>query len=568
MSADTPQIAIVYARVSSLKQVKEGDGLSSQSARCREFAKQRGYEITEEFRDKGVSGSVANRPAMKEMISYLRRHRAFSPVVLIDDISRLARGIEAHTLLRAKIADAGGRLESPSIEFGDDSDSKLIENLLASVSQHGRQKNAEQAKHRMWARMMNGYAVFAAPIGYRYKRVNGHGKMLVRVEPEASIIADVFEGFASGRFETRAEIKRYLDAHDLFPKSVSNNVCYQKITDMLNRIIYAGYICHPPWDVPLRQGHHEPLVSLETFQAVQRRLKAVAQAPARKDIGQDFPLRGFVTCADCSNPYTASWAKGRNKHYPYYLCMTKGCDSYGKSIKRDVMEGAFEELLQSLTPEPEAVELAQVMLRKLWDERKANQAAQVEEQKQQLLEVERKAEQLLDRIVQVSDTRIIEKYENRLHQLDLTKATISEKITNCGKPLENFDDTFRTALDFLENPQKIWASGRIEDKRMVCRMAFSGKISYARNEGVRTAPIALPIRVLRDIGGGKKEMVGDTGIEPVTPSMSTKCSPAELIARCLERRVGFIVSGVLLQGDQIGDQMGDRIAGRKCAAAP
>ncbi len=26
-------------------------------------------------------------------------------------------------------------------------------------------------------------------------------------------------------------------------------------------------------------------------------------------------------------------------------------------------------------------------------------------------------------------------------------------------------------------------------------------------------------------------MVGDTGIEPVTPSMSTKCSTAELIAR-------------------------------------
>ena len=28
-------------------------------------------------------------------------------------------------------------------------------------------------------------------------------------------------------------------------------------------------------------------------------------------------------------------------------------------------------------------------------------------------------------------------------------------------------------------------------------------------------------------------LVGVTGIEPVTPSMSTKCSPAELIARCL-----------------------------------
>ena len=29
-------------------------------------------------------------------------------------------------------------------------------------------------------------------------------------------------------------------------------------------------------------------------------------------------------------------------------------------------------------------------------------------------------------------------------------------------------------------------------------------------------------------------MVGDTGIEPVTPSMSTKCSTAELITRLFE----------------------------------
>lgn len=34
-----------------------------------------------------------------------------------------------------------------------------------------------------------------------------------------------------------------------------------------------------------------------------------------------------------------------------------------------------------------------------------------------------------------------------------------------------------------------------------------------------------------------KWMVGDTGIEPVTPSMSTKCSPAELIAHPIGSRV-------------------------------
>ena len=32
-------------------------------------------------------------------------------------------------------------------------------------------------------------------------------------------------------------------------------------------------------------------------------------------------------------------------------------------------------------------------------------------------------------------------------------------------------------------------------------------------------------------------MVGDTGIEPVTPSMSTKCSTAELITHLYERSI-------------------------------
>ncbi|WP_246736011.1 hypothetical protein [Enterovirga aerilata] len=40
----------------------------------------------------------------------------------------------------------------------------------------------------MRARTMNGYWCFAAPIGYRYKRISGYGNMLVRDEPYASIL--------------------------------------------------------------------------------------------------------------------------------------------------------------------------------------------------------------------------------------------------------------------------------------------------------------------------------------------------------------------------------------------
>ncbi len=93
---------------------------------------------------------------MQAMLSFLRQRRKLGTVVIIDGISRLARGIEAHLQLRTVLIEAGGKLESSSIEFGEDSDSILVENLLASVSQLQRQKNGEQTINRMRARALNG----------------------------------------------------------------------------------------------------------------------------------------------------------------------------------------------------------------------------------------------------------------------------------------------------------------------------------------------------------------------------------------------------------------------------
>ncbi len=128
------QQAVIYCRVSHIKQKTRGNGLSSQETRCREYAKYRGHNVVKVFSD-DTSGSLTARSGMQSMLKYLNAHkRRTQHVVIIDDISRLARGLEAHLQLRADISKAGGILESPSIEFGDDSDSMLVENLLASVS--------------------------------------------------------------------------------------------------------------------------------------------------------------------------------------------------------------------------------------------------------------------------------------------------------------------------------------------------------------------------------------------------------------------------------------------------
>lgn len=148
--------AVIYCRVSSAKQMSRGDGLASQETRCREYARYKGYEVADVYKD-DMSGSVTARPGMLAMLAFLRKHRRSGYVVIIDDNSRLARGLDAHLKLRAAISGAGGSLESPSIEFGEDSGSILDENLLASVSQHQRQKNGEQTINRMRARTLNGY---------------------------------------------------------------------------------------------------------------------------------------------------------------------------------------------------------------------------------------------------------------------------------------------------------------------------------------------------------------------------------------------------------------------------
>lgn len=243
MGKEHKQKAVIYCRVSGAKQVREGDGLASQETRCREFAGFKGYDVVNVFKD-DMSGKLAARPAMMEMLQFLRKHRKTGTVVIIDDISRLARGLEAHLQLRASLAKAGGKLESPSIEFGEDSDSLLVENMLASVAQHQREKNGEQTKNRMRARMQNGYCVFNAPLGYRFETQSGHGKILVRNEPVASIIADVIERYASGRLQTQTEVKRFLEAHPDFPKGRKSTVHQTRVQELLTRPIYAGYLTH------------------------------------------------------------------------------------------------------------------------------------------------------------------------------------------------------------------------------------------------------------------------------------------------------------------------------------
>jgi site-specific DNA recombinase len=513
--------AIIYCRVSDPKQVEDGNGLHSQESRCREFAKNRGYSVVDVFHEGGISGKLLDRPQMQKMLQFLAEQKGKSEYVLvIDDISRLARDIETHIALRSAISATGARLESPSVHFGEDSDSRLVENMLASVAAHQREKNAETTRNRMRGRVLNGYWVGPCPVGYRYEAQKGRGKVLVKVEPQASILHEALVGFAYGRFETQAEVGRFLESHAAYPKDKKGRVHKQRVNELLNRELYAGLISAPKWGIHSIQGQHEPIISLEEYAKIQDRLKKGAKAPARKDLNEDFPLRNFVTCSCCGSNMTAGWTKGRSKYYGYYQCQKKGCDEYGKSIKKDEIEKRFEAILKDLTPPKDLFDMAQAMFKDHYDQRARKRHQEIFEIKRQKTDIERKINSYLDRIIEAENSSVIKAYEGKVQELELQKAVMEEKIANCGRALPNFADHSRAALQLLRNPYELWAEGQFADRRNVLRLCFTTKLIYDKNEGYRTAQKALPFRALEGLNDPKSDMVRLGGLEPPRPKVN------------------------------------------------
>ncbi|MCK5555172.1 MAG: hypothetical protein KAI76_02955, partial [Alphaproteobacteria bacterium] len=166
---------------------------------------------------------------------------------------------------------------------------------------------------------------------------------------------------------------------------------------------------------------------------------------------------------------------------------------------------------------PELFFIAADIFQDLWEERCGSIKQEGGSIKIEMAKIERKTEQFLNRIVEADSTPLITAYENQVRTLEEQRIALSEKVSNCGRPLQSFDQTFRTAMNFLGNPQKLWASERMEDKKAVLRLVFADKLPYCKDEGFRTAQTTLPITLLGQLGGDSSGMVeGESSKLPFT----------------------------------------------------
>jgi site-specific DNA recombinase len=530
--------ALIYCRVSSKKQEREGDGLASQETRLRDYCARMGYSVSQVFRDK-VTGSESQRPGLRAMLAFIEKGKPARFRIVFDHLDRFTRDFYLHADLRRTIAKLGAILETPAGVLDERSSSRLMENVTVAFADYHRINNREQTLNRMQARVSNGFAIFAAPSGYTYGRVPGfNGRMLVPQEPQASVVREAFERYVSRQLESQADVVRFLEEHPLYPKPKDGRIPHQRVGDMLRNPIYAGYVEAPCWGIERRKGHHQPLISYETFQRVQDRLNGLRMS-YRTDLSQDFPLRSFVLCDDCERPLTACWSISgcaAKKRHPYYQCAKKGCASYGKTIRRGVIEGEFEAILKTAEPQPQMLDLATAMLKELWQRKQVNVATETKALKASLAAIEEQIDQAVERIVETTVPAVMRALEEKVQRLESDKLLLREKIETAATPRGDFDRRVRTGLAFVASPWNLWSTGQIEDRRAVLKLTFAHRLRYKRGEGFRTPEMTLPFKVLGDFFSGEMGMARPKGFEPLTPRFVVWCSIQLSYGRLTRRR--------------------------------
>ncbi|MEO0569527.1 MAG: hypothetical protein AAF066_17475 [Pseudomonadota bacterium] len=123
--------------------------------------------------------------------------------------------------------------------------------------------------------------------------------------------------------------------------------------------------------------------------------------------------------------------------------------------------------------------------------------------KRKVAEIDDQIDKLLERILDATNNRVVTAYEDKISQLEKSKASLQDGLMKSGEKPKPLRDQLEHAMRFLANPWNIWESGDIVLRRMLLRLAFEDRFEYHRIEGARTPPIALPFKALRGISEGE-----------------------------------------------------------------
>ena len=155
----------IYTRVSTSKQVTEGNGLDSQLRRCLNYAKDNNYNVIKIYKEEGISGQTLVRPQLEVLFRDLKENKK-EKILLVNSSSWLSRNLEHNLTYIGRFTKLKTKLVTTDITMPEGIGGELFRNILTSLNQFEAQSNQLRVFHRMHAQMENGSYVFNPPFGY------------------------------------------------------------------------------------------------------------------------------------------------------------------------------------------------------------------------------------------------------------------------------------------------------------------------------------------------------------------------------------------------------------------
>lgn len=201
------KLIAIYARVSTSHQ-EEQQTIKTQISAVKDFAKQKGYTIVQEYVDDGWSGDMLARPQLDQL-----RQDAKKKIwdgVLIYDPDRLARRYSYQELVMDELGEAGIEVlfvTTPSPKTGEE---KILHGVKGLFAEYERAKISERFRLGKLRNIKEGHLINSeAPYGYTKIKKSERTPGYYVVNPqEAEVVKKIFTWIADERLTIRKVAKR------------------------------------------------------------------------------------------------------------------------------------------------------------------------------------------------------------------------------------------------------------------------------------------------------------------------------------------------------------------------
>lgn len=354
MENELLKIGSAYIRVSDERQDEYSP--DSQLKKIREYAAKDGYMIPDEyvFYDDGISGkSTRKRDDFNRMIAIAKEKTHPFDVIYVWKFSRFARNQEESMVYKNLLRKKGITVVSVSEPIPEGHFGSLIERIIEWTDEYYLVNLGAEVTRGMTEKASRGEPTGPPPFGYvmrnkKYYPDEESGK--------ANIVREVFTLYSNGLGQR--EIAIMLGERGVRTK-FGNMPENRWVEYMLRNPCYIGKI---RWslegaravskrdfendNIMTVDGHHEPLISMELWEKVQKMLDAQKKAYpkyARREQPVQYLLKGLVRCSSCSGTMAMSSAvSGKSKVRTMQCCnYSRGSCHISHSITMPKIEAAF-----------------------------------------------------------------------------------------------------------------------------------------------------------------------------------------------------------------------------------